>query len=452
MQNKITTSIYLSVLLLSVVFGKLQAQETGATTDTISLSLDNAQSYALQNNIDVVNAGVDKKITKMRTVEIITEGLPNISSQVKYTDNFELPVSIIPAGAFGNAEDLEVSFGTQHNANIDISVSQLFLDGRYFIGLKANKAFLAVSQQQYELTEIEVRQTVANAYYAALTADKSKTLLEKNLGTVKQLLFETEQLYANGFVDELDVDRLTLSLNNLTSNYENAKLQYDLSMNVLKYQIGLPFETPIKLTENLEELLLANSDTSTGSFDHTQRLEYKLLELQKEVRGYDAQQVRAGYYPSLYGFFNYDINAQRDRFNFFDSSEPWFRSGQVGFQLVIPIFDSYKKGAQYQQKKLDKLKIENQIENFKSQAELDVMSAQSDLARSISEYDNQKKSLELAEKIFNKVSVMKKEGLASSLELADAESSLTQTQGNYVRAIYDLLVSKIKLEKALGKY
>lgn len=452
MLNKMRTTIYFGVLMLSVALGKLQAQELEVAGDTISLSLANAQSYALQNNIEVVNAGVDKKITKMRTVEIITEGLPNISSQVKYTDNFQLPVSIIPAGAFGNPEDLEVAFGTQHNANIDLSISQLFLDGRYFIGLKANKAFLAVSQQQYELTEVEVRQTVANAYYAALTADRSKTLLEKNLGTVKKLLFETQQLYENGFVEELDVDRLTLSLNNLTSSYENAKLQYELSLNVLKYQIGLPFETPIKLTEDLEEMLLANSDTSTTSFDHTQRIEYKLLQLQKEVSGYDAQQVRAGYFPSLYGFFNYGINAQRQEFNFFSSDEPWFRTGQVGFQLVIPIFDSYKKGAQYQQKKLGKLKIENQIENFKSQAELDVMSAKNDLSRAISEYENQKNSLELAEKIFNKVTVMKKEGLASSLELADAESSLTQTQGNYIRAIYDLLVSKIKLEKALGKY
>lgn len=448
---QVKVSIALLLWSLAGMFSSLNAQ-TNEPMDTMSLSLDAAQSYALQNNIDVVNAGVDKKITKMQTVEIITEGLPNISSQLQYTDNFQLPVSIIPAGSFGNPEDMEVQFGTQHNANFDISISQLVVDGRYFIGLKANKAFLAVSQQQYELTEVEVRQTVANSYYAALTAERSLKLLEKNLKTVEQLLFETQQLYENGFAEELDVDRLSLSLNNLKSSYETAKLQYQLSLNVLKYQIGLDMETPISLTEDLEELLLANSDTTTSGFDHTQRIEYQLLKLQHEVRGYDAQQVRAGYFPSLYGFFNYGFNAQRTKFNFFDPDEPWFRTGQVGFQLVIPIFDSYKKGAQVQQRKLERLKIENQIENFKSQADLDVMTSRNDLSQAIAEYENQKKSLALAQKIFNKVSIMKKEGLASSLELADAESSLTETQGNYIRSIYDLLVNKIKLEKALGKY
>lgn len=422
------------------------------TADTVSLSLDQAQNYALENNVDLENSTLDKKITKMRNLEIVTEGLPQISSQVKYTDNFELPVSIIPAGAFGNPEDLAVEFGTQHNANVDLSITQLIADGRYFIGLKASKAFVALSQQQYEMTEIQVRQNIATAYYAALTAQKGRSLIEKNLTTVKQLLFETEKLYENGFVEELDVDRLTLSLNNLNSKYKEAVLQEQLTLNVLKYQIGMPLQTPIKLTEELESLLLVSIDSSEVNFDHTQRVEYQLLQTQYNIRKYDVQQTRAAYFPSLVGFFGYNFNAQRTEFNFFDTNEPWFRSGQVGLQLNIPIFDSYRAGTQVQQKKLDMFKIANNIENFESQAQLEVMTAKNDYENAILEYENQKESLALAQKIFNKVTVMKREGLASSLELAEAESSLNETQGNYVAAMYDLLVAKTKLDKALGKY
>lgn len=422
------------------------------TTDTIELSLDEAQSYALENNVDLENSTIDKKITKMRNLEIVTEGLPQISGQVKYTDNFELPVSIIPAGTFGNPEDLAVEFGTQHNASIDLSVTQLIADGRYFIGLKASKAFVSLSQLQYEMTEIEVRQNIATAYYAALTAQKGRVLLEKNKKTIEQLLFETEKLYENGFVEELDVDRLTLSLNNLNSQYKQALLQEQLSMNVLKYQMGMPLQTPIKLTEELESLLLMNLDTTEVDYDHTQRVEYQLLTTQHSIRKFDVQQTRAAYFPSLVGFFGYNYNAQREEFNFFDSNLPWFRSGQVGLQLNIPIFDSYRAGSQVQQKKLDMFKIANNIENFETQAKLEMMTAKNDYDNAISEYENQKESLALAQKIFNKVTIMKKEGLASSLELAEAESSLNETQANYVSSMYNLLVAKTKLDKALGKY
>ncbi len=449
---KLPNTLLKGLLAMLVAISTFAANaQTETLTDTVTFTLEQAQAYAFEHNVSIMNAALDTRITKMRTVEILSTGLPQISSKLNYQNNFKLPVNIIPAGAFGNPEDLEVRFGTSNNATLSVEVNQLILDGRYFIGLKANKAFMAVSQDQQELTEIEVREEIAKAFYGALVAEESRSILEANIKTIERLQFETSQLYEAGLTEELDVDRLTLSLNNLRSKYMEAENAAALALNVLKYQMGMSQNQPLKLTGDLNDMLIMNADTSFGEFNFENRVEYRLLKTQLKVRGYDAQQTRANYFPSLVGFFGYGFNAQREAFNFFDFNLPWFQNGYAGFQLNIPIFDSYKNGAVYQQKRLDMMKIQNNIDNFGNQATLQYRNALTDFKNASLEYQIQVGNLELAEKIFNKVTIMNKEGLSSSLELADAESSLTQTQANYTNAIYNLLVKRIAVEKALGK-
>lgn len=448
---KLPNSLFKSFMVIVIAMNAFVVHAQTNATDTVTLTLAEAQAYAFEHNVTIANAALDVRITKMRTVEILSTGLPQISANIQYKDNFKLPVNIIPAGAFGNPEDLEVKFGTPHNAYLNFEINQLILDGRYFIGLKANKAFMAVSYDQQELTEIEVRQQIATSYYSALVAEESRRILEINIGTIERLHYETSELYKAGLTEELDVDRLTLSLNNLKTKYTEASFNAALALNVLKYQMGMPLEQPLKLTGTLDEMLILNADTSFGEFNYENRVEYSLLKTQLKVRKFDAQQTRANYFPSLVGFFGYGFNAQRQQFNFFSPNEPWFQTGYVGFQLNIPIFDSYKSGAVYQQKRLDMMKIQNNIDNFASQAELQYKNALNDYKNATLDFETQKRSLELAQKIFDKVTIMNREGLASSMELADAESSLTQTQANYTNAIYNVLVKRLAVEKALGK-
>ncbi len=450
--NHLLKGLLLLLLTAPLPFVSVAQNNAPATpTDTLTFTLEQAQSYALEHNISILNSALDQRITKMRTVEILSTGLPQISAALNYQNNFRLPVSIIPAGAIGNPTDLEVTFGTKHTSTLSFEVTQLIVDGRYFIGLKANKAFMAVSADQQDLTEIEVRQQISNAFYGALVAEEGRRILETNMVTIERLFLETTNLYNAGLTDQLSVDRLDLSLNNLKSKYKEAMFNAELSLNLLKYQMGMSMEQPLKLSGNLNDMLLANVDTTFGDFNPESRIEYGLLTKQLNLRKYDMQQVRANYFPSLVGFFGYGFNAQRQSFNFFDSELPWFQSGYVGIQLRIPIFDSYRNGAVYQQKKLDYQKIQNNIINFKEQAQLQYKNALTEFKNALQEYEIQRRNLELAQKIFNRVSTMKREGLASSLELADAESSLTQTQGNYTGAIYNLLVRRVAVEKALGK-
>jgi outer membrane protein TolC len=441
-------------IIASFLFTQNILAQVSAETEkeVMKFSLAQAQEYAVQNATKAQNANLDAAISKKRTLEIITEGLPQISGSFNYQYNYELQTNIIPAGTFpGMTKDEPVQFGTPYNSSAVLEINQLIVDGRYFLGLKANKAIIAISKDQIEMTAIDLKNQVAKSYYSALVARESKSIIEKNLSVVKTLLNETEAFYKAGFVEELDVDRLKLSQSNLESQLSNTEMQILVSESVLKYQIGLPYEQPIELTDKLEATLIADDiSAEVSSFDPKSRVEYRMQQTQIQLRGYDAKRFALGYMPGIYGFFNYGYNTfKRINANVFDNQ--WFPYGSAGLSVQVPIFDSFKKGAQYQQKKLEKQQLENNLKDFENSSKVQVNNAHLNYQTAIQNFKNQKDNYDLADKIYKRVQVKYKNGVGSSFELADADSQLSQAQGNYIQAIYNVLTAKTDLEKALGK-
>lgn len=443
-----------AILILALQLIGLPVFSQQETDATYTLTLQQAQDLAVENNLMVENSELDVVIMRKRTREILTEGLPQIGGSVKYTHNFELPVTILPGELAGMpGEDIEVTFGTEHNLDASVELQQLIVDGRYFVGLKANRSFMELSKKQLDITENDLRYTIAEAYYSVLVVQEGYKVLSKNLETLDRVRFGTSEMYKNGFVEELDVDRLDLQIANLQSKLNDMKARKEVAELVLCYNLGIPLDGNLVLTEDLDALLLQDPTEITATeFNPEIRLEYQLLNIQYDIRGFDASQLRAGYYPGLAAFAAYGINAQRNEFNFFETNQSWFRSGSWGVVLTVPIYDSHRKAFQVQQRKLDQLKIQNNIDNFKRQAQLEVGNAKADYQQALDNYNIQKKNLALAEKIFNTVNTKHQEGLSTSLDVAIAESDLTETQTNYINSMYNLLVTKNALDKALGKY
>jgi outer membrane protein len=297
---------------------------------------------------------------------------------------------------------------------------------------------------------VDLKNQIAKSYYAALVARESKIIIDKNLSVVKNLLSETEAIYKAGFVEELDVDRLKLSLSNLESEQKNIELQILVTESVLKYQMGLPYEQPVELTDKLENILTVDEvESEVNAFDPKSRIEYRMQQTQIELRGYDAKRFALGYMPGIYGNLKYGANAFSKEANVFAAR--WFGYGSVGLSVQVPIFDSFKKGALYQQKKLERMQLENNLKDFENASKVQVNNAFMNYQTSLENFKNQKQNLELADKIYKKVQVKYKNGVSSSFELADAESSMSEAQGKYIQAIYNVLTAKTDLDKALGK-
>lgn len=461
--------------------------------DVKAYTLKEAIDFAVQNNIAMKNARLGEAQAKARNWEIVTTGLPQISAEAGYNYYFRRPISpafnqffgdtttstsrvfsylasqdqnvanILYQSAIAN-KDAEFSFVLPHNFSSSLTVSQLIFDGRYVIGLKATKDFTKTARLQSQMSEQDVRYNVMKAYYQAAAAQESKALLASNLSLIEKLLNETRAVYNEGLIEELDVNRLELAQTQLESQINLQNQLAEVALDNLKFQMGLSLNDEIILKDNLNDLKSTVALADETGFDVRNRVEYELLETAVKIRGYDVAQRRSGYFPSLFGFFNYGWQAQANKFgDFFKSSTitypdgdtrtftQWFDQGLAGITLNLPIFDMGQRMANVKQAKLDQQKTINDLENFKNASQLQFRASQSSFNASLIDESNNQKALALSEKIFKKNQIKYREGVGSSFELVQSEQEYTTNQLKHIQSILNLLNAKADLDKAMGK-
>lgn len=460
-------------------------------------SLNEAVNYAIQNNKAAKNAKLDIDNAKWRNLEIVTQGLPQITSSIDYSYYFKKPelpglskifsdtassnykvfsylaaqgaaagdntiVNILTQSAI-DSKDKKVSFNLSHNISASLQLTQLIFDGRYVFGIQATKDLMKTARLSLQMSEVEIKYAVTKAYYQAQAAEEAKTLLTDNMKLVGKLLSDTRAFYKEGLIEELDVNRLELIQANLESQINNTNKMAEVALANVKFQMGLPLNEIIVLKDHLDELKTRVTPDLATKFDATQRIEYQLLEGAVKLQGYDIKQKRVGYYPSLYGFLNYGWSAQSDKFaDIFKkettyypdgdsrSRSPWFDQGLAGITLKIPIFDSGLKMAQVKQAKIEQTKRRNDFEDFKNASQLQYVSAQSNFASALNDEIISTKTEELSKKIFDKNSIKFKEGVGNSFELVQSETDFVTNQLKHIQSVLSLLSSKADLDKAMG--
>ena len=348
----------------------------------------------------------------------------------------------------------EVQFGTEQNATFSLTGNQLIFSGTYFVGLQAARTFGELSKRQLERTIIDAKDAITKAYFAVLVSEKNEKILKESLEKLNKILNDTREMYKNGFVEELDVNRLELTVSNLTNNLQVVTSQSELAYNLLKFQMGFNIKDSIKLTDKLTSFISAseNSEIVLADFDYTERIEFKILSSQLELTKRNLKYYQIQYIPTLSAFFTHQENAQRNQFNFFDADESWYPITVWGLNVSIPIFDGFYKSAKVQQSRLELEKVNNARLQLEQSLYLEMKNAETNYNNAYAKYETQQKNLELAQKIHDKTLIKYNEGIATSVELSSAENDMLQTQSQYINALYELLLAKADLDKALANY
>ena len=416
-----------------------------------TFNLNEAIEYALKNNYDHKNQLLDNAIMAERIKEVISLGLPNINGSVTYRNNYYLPTSIIPGEFVGKPGTLiPATFGTSNNIDVNLDVQQLIFDGRYMVGLQARKAMREVAIQGVKFSETEVRNLIKKTFFAVLMAGEGKEILKQNRSVMTKSLEDNKKIFKEGLIEELDIDRLTLSLANLDKEIALAEGKYELALVALKFNMGYQVENPIYVKDSLEMYFRQFvSFVPNNNFDIKNRIEFQLINSDITLKGYDVKQQKAGYYPSFVGFFNTGTQALRKEFNFFNSDK-WFYYGSFGVRMNIPIWDGNARKYSLEKTKIGVEKSKIDLEKFQFAAKSEAIISQINFKASLRDYKISVTNLELAKKINNKAKIMFSEGIGSSFELSNSESELVKSTVNLLLSKYGLIVSKIDYDKAVG--
>ncbi|HYQ56605.1 MAG TPA: TolC family protein [Draconibacterium sp.] len=437
--------LFLFFVLVFVTIS-LKAQETTST-----FSLDQATQYAMQNSYVLFNTKQDVTIAQKKVWETITTGLPQVSASANYNWNLNLPVSLIPAEFVGGEEGeyISVKFGQDYNADFGFSVSQQVFDGSWVVGVSSAELYLNMAKQTNEKTAIDIRDAVAQAYYAVLISDRYKKVMIENLENRTRLYEETKVYYENGFREQQDVDQLRINQKNAENEVLRAERELTIAKTVLKYTMGYNLDNEIILSDELETFVLPLvEERNTVTLDLVNHIDYRIATSNFEVSDKLFQLEKAAYLPRLDAFYSYSRTSFANKPNLF--KEQWYPSSLIGFQASIPIFNSGTKRAKVQQARMELDKAENDRRYTEITLQKDYLTASAEMETAREQFLNTQENRDLAESILDKSQIKFNNGMISSAELSQQETQYINTWQQLVTSTLSLLQADISLKKAAG--
>ena len=439
----------IAVFLFVLLSLRLSAQDQDPGK-SYSLSLEEAINLGLENNYSARRSQKDIEKALKQKWEIISQGLPQLTGNVDYQDFLKQPVTLIPAEITGGEQGTftPVRFGTKQSLNAAATWNQLIFDGSYIVGVQSVKTLLQLSKNAKIKTAIEVKKAIINAYGNVLLAEESVDILMQNLETVEKNFSDTQKIYENGLAEEEDVERLEITLLGLQNSLSRSERMRDLSYEMLNLALGLPNETEITLTQELEEITLQYYDLSllNRDIEVEETIDYRIAFNNTQYAKIQERLEKAKALPNLSGFVNYGFQGYSETFSFFNDNQEYFAQSVLGISLNIPIFSSGMRSSRTAQRKIEYEQALLDLDQTQSEVKLQIATARSDYEFSIENLETQKRSLALAERIEDKNQIKFFEGLASSFELSEAQTQLFQAQQNYLQAMLELINSKVELE------
>ncbi|WP_370523698.1 TolC family protein [Pontibacter sp. Tf4] len=439
-------------LILGLTFFSLTPAFAQAPAGGKELNLQQAINYALENNESVKKASLDEMGSKYQINEVRSAGLPQV--EVKGSAVRTLEKSMIALPADFNPEGtgpLIKPMGTDNTVQAGLSVTQLLFSKSYFVGLKAAKSAEDLYRIRKEMATEDVIYNVGSAYYQVLQTKEQFNSINANLNMLTQLEKILTLQYKNDLVKKVDVNRIKVNKINLENQKENLQAAYVQQLNVLKFFMGMPLDEQIALIGSANDVLLDEQPTMAGVNEvATERAQFKILNKQKELKALEIENIRAGYYPSLAAFGNYNYQSQYDGRMIGNPDAMWFPNSQVGLQLNIPIFDGLRKKSQVQQREIELKKMDLDIQQYNKNTQVEVSNALSQLGNSQNNIAAQERNVKLAQEVYNTTNQLYKEGLAPLSDLLNAETALREAQTNLNNERLKYQIAQLSYLKAKG--
>jgi len=429
----------------------------GEAGDLLRFSLKQAQEYAVKFSTETRNSRIDVAATQKKIWETTASGLPQLSAAISYRDNLKIPTTLIPARFLdpdaGEGEFIGLKFGTQHNATVDVTASQLVFNGSYIVALQASKFYLRLAKEQLEKKEIDVRGNVASTYHLVLLAEKNRQILGSSLENLRRTREEADAMVRAGFSEATAVDQLQLAVSDLENTLATTERQIETAYRLLKLQMGIDPDQPVALSDTLDSILAAMDAElpAPESLDLSRHIDFRVMETQERTTDMLLKREKAEYLPTVTAFFSLSQSAMRDRFDFFAKGKEWFPATILGLNLSLPVFTSGARSARVAQARLELEKAQNLKKQVADGLKLAAAQARSDFAAAREREKNTVGMAALAQRILDDTRSKFGQGLATSMELTQAHNQYLNAESGHSQAVVQLLDARLRLDKALNR-
>ncbi|MBE9601157.1 TolC family protein [Pedobacter sp. MC2016-24] len=438
--NKITFLLLMAGLLPASVFA--QADSTGL--DLTNANLSQVINYALKNKPGVKQALIDQEIGERDIKSALSGWLPQINADANFNHNLKQQVNALTT----NGETSYITFGTKNTSALTLQADQQFLNAGLIQASKSAKYYRQQYSQTAENVKINTIVEVSKAFYDILTSQEQFKIIAENIARLEKQFRDAKAQYEVGLVDKTDYQRAQISLSNSKADQKRTQELLKYKYAYLKSLIGYKPEKDLSLAFNNEAMEQNVLVDTAQVLNHQNRIEYRLLQTQRELQHISTSYNKLAYMPKLSGFVNYSWNYMANDFSkLYDQSFP---GAIVGLKLNIPIFQGGKRTQEIRKSQLLEKRIDLDLENSKNQINSQYEQAMATYKASLNDWRTAHGNVDISKQVYGTIKLQYDEGIKTYLDLMTAESDLRTAQLNYLNALYTLLSAKLDVQQALG--
>jgi len=274
-------------------------------------------------------------------------------------------------------------------------------------------------------------------------AEESRIILSQNLENINKTLAEISEMQKQGFMERTDVDQLQVTANNIRNAVNQIDSNLDMAYRLMKIQLGMEDATKIEITDKMESdasLVNTSLQLAVQPFSIENNVDYKIIGTAEKLANLDYKREMSSFLPVIAGYYNHQEKLNSPAFDFAPKDV-------VGLSMSIPIFTSGQRLATVSQKKMALEKAKNTRHLVANSITMQASQFQNDLKLKLEKYQIQKKSKELSDEIYKRTMEKYKLGMASSMDLMNSQNQYLSNLTSYYQSTYDLINSKLKLEK-----
>ena len=451
--------------LMGVVALFLWAGVAYAQPDTLTLTLREARDYALSHNKQLLNAREDVSAMKARYRETRAQGLPQVQGDMDYMTNFNYEVEF--SFGEGSTEQPDINYSVldegdqeilrllsemmtpsgastitmEDQLNARLQVSQLLFSGQFWVGLEIAKIARSISQKQVERTSVEVKEQVTQTYYLILVSEETLGILNRNLNNLKETLQHTRNMYRTGMVEKSDVDQIRMNVSLLQNTLESTRRTLQLSYNMLRIQLGLEQQKPLRLTDGMAFFMDQSRDELLAEpLDPQVNISYQLMMDQEKMQKQMVDLEKWSYAPVLTGFYSYTEKIMTTDFDLSPKNA-------AGLTLSLPIYSGGYRKARVDQARVELDKTQRSRSLLEDQLNLQEKQLKYELRSALDNYSTQKENVEVAKSVYNSYYNKYQQGMLSSLDLTQANNNYLQAENNYISSVLKVLQARLALQK-----
>lgn len=442
--------MWLAVAAGLVAYRPAAAQADSTGRKVAALDLDGCIRYALAHQHDVKNARLNEQYAVEQIRENTGKLLPHANIAGSFQDNLKLATTLIPDFSSGNLNHkIPVQFGNKYTSSVSGQINQTVLNSNYFIGLKAAKVYRELAVKSADNTEITTTVNVTKAYFNVLVNEESLRIGRANLAQLDKSLHDIRAKYQAGVSETVDVSRIQVQYNNALTGTQNQLRLLDLSLDELKFQIGMPLTDSLQLKQTISDFTPGSAAIDTLGYTLGDRPEYVMQQIQTRLDTLNLKSEKLSFLPSLSAYVNYGFNYFGPSFS--SLYNKGYGSSALGLSLDFPIFSGTERIHRVNEARITLQESQNDLTHLAEQIRLDVKNAYVRYRNNQAQLRTQENNMKLTQGVYDRIQYKFDSGVASSLDLLSAENELQQAQNNYIDALLNAMMSKVDLQQAMGR-